>query len=294
MKISVFFLFLGLSLSVFSQSGKEIRLWESKAPGAKGTSPEDIPTLSVFEPDDKQKNGMSVVICPGGGYSHLAINHEGYDVAHWLNSLGITAFVLKYRHDSRERHYRYPVPFLDASRAMRLIRTRASEFGISPERIGIMGFSAGGHLASSVGTHADNGIAPQQATDSIDQTSNRPNFMILIYPVISFTTKYTHRGSRWHFLGVNINSKLAEDFSNEKQVTSLTPPTFLVHADNDHAVPVENSILFYSALKKAGVPAEMHIYAKGGHGFGMAPEDSVLGSWPQRLADWLKSAPSYK
>jgi len=223
-------------------------------------------------------------VCPGGGYAHLAVDHEGRQIADWLNAHGVAAFVLKYRLGPR---YHHPAQLQDAQRALRTVRSGAKDWGIAPGRIGIWGFSAGGHLASSAGTHFDNGDA--NAADPIDRVSSRPDFMILAYPVISFTTPYTHRGSLKNLLGESPDPKLAEYLSSETQVTSQTPPTFLFHTNADAGVPAENSVFVYLALRKAGVPAEMHIYEQGPHGAGLAQSDAVLRSWPDRLADWLKA-----
>jgi len=218
-----------------------------------------------------QPNGTAVLICPGGGYQNLAMDHEGKQVAEWFNALGVTAFVLKY-HLGPEFHH--PMMLDDARQAMRVIRGRATEFGVNPARVGVMGFSAGGHLASTLSTHFH---SPEE----------RPDFAILAYPVISLATKYAHVGSRTNLLGPQPDPRVVEDLSNERAVTMHTPPTFLFHTDDDAAVPVMNSILYYEALKAAGVPAEMHIYAHGRHGVGLAPNDPVLSTWPARLKDWL-------
>lgn len=256
-------------------------LWPSGAPGAVGDEDPDRPTLTLYRPE--KPVGTAVVVCPGGGYATLAMDHEGRQVAEWLNSLGITAFVLKYRHAPR---YRHPAPLQDAQRALRLVRSRAAEFGVAPDRIGIWGFSAGGHLASTAGTHFDAG--KPDASDPIERVSSRPDFLILAYPVVSFTTDYVHKGSRRNLLGDNPDPAAVENLSNEKQVTAQTPPAFLFHTTEDKGVPPENSILFYLALRKVGVPAELHIYERGRHGVGLAPNDPVLSSWPARLADWLR------
>jgi len=258
-----------------------IVLWPAGAPGALGREDADRPTLTVYRAE--KPVGTAVIVCPGGGYATLAMDHEGRQVAEWLNSLGITAFVLKYRHGPR---YRHPAPLEDAQRAVRLVRARAAEFRTAPDRIGIWGFSAGGHLASTAGTHFDAGNP--NATDPIERASSRPDFMILAYPVISFTADCVHKGSRRNLLGDNPDPALLENLSNEKQVTAQTPPTFLFHTTEDKGVPAENSILFYLALRKAGVPAELHVYERGRHGVGLAPNDPVLSSWPARLADWLR------
>lgn len=259
-------------------------LWPDGAPGAKGDSDDDKPTLTVFLPPADKANGAAVVVCPGGGYGHLAITYEGYDIGRWLNDHGVAAFVLKYRH--RGTGYGHPAPLDDAQRAIRTVRARAKEFRVDPGRIGILGFSAGGHLASSAGTHFDAGDA--DAKDPIDRASCRPDFMILCYPVISFTTPYAHAGSRKNLLGDAADPKLVEKFSNELQVTPETPPTFLWHTDADTGVPSENSVLFYLALRKAKVPAELHIYEKGRHGLGLAEKQPGAARWPASAIDWMR------
>ena len=257
-------------------------LWPDGAPGATGTQDEDKPSITPFVVPAVRAVGTAVVVCPGGGYQHLATDHEGDQVARWLNSLGVQAFVLKYRLGPK---YHHPIELGDAQRAIRTVRTKAEEYHIQPNRIGIMGFSAGGHLASSAGTHFDAGNPG--AADPIDRAGSRPDFLILGYPVISFTSN-VHRGSMRALLGDNPDPKLVELMSNELQVTAQTPPTFLFHTTADQTVPVENSVMFYMALRKAGVPAEMHIYEQGPHGVGLAPTDEALSSWPARLADWLR------
>jgi len=269
------------------QAQDSIYIWPHGAPGALGDQPGDKPCLFCYPAPAEKSSGTAVIICPGGAYVHLSMGYEGKDVAEWFNKLGVTAFVLRYRLNSPELdRYKYPAQLDDASRAIRLVRSKASYFGIDPYRIGIMGFSAGGHLASTAGTHFDGGN-PKSA-DPVERVSSRPDFMILAYPVISLTTEYTHRGSRNAVLGKNLDPDLAKYLSSELQVTSLTPPTFLFHTDGDDGVPSENSVLFYLALRKAHVPAEMHIYQKGHHGVGLAPNDPVLSSWPDRLRDWMK------
>jgi acetyl esterase/lipase len=257
-----------------------VPLWSNGAPGAVGTNPEDIPTLTLYFPKEKS-NGAAVIVCPGGGYSHLA-NHEGSPVAEWLNSLGITAFVLKYRLGPR---YHHPAPLQDAARAIRTVRSRASEWKLDPKRIGILGFSAGGHVASTAGTHFDSGN--MSATDPVDRLSSRPDLMILIYPVVTMGP-LTHGGSKRLLIGENAPAEMIKLLSNEEQVTKETPPVFLVHTANDSAVPVENSMNLAAALRRSGVPFEIHIYERGRHGFGLGANDPVLSTWPARCADWLK------
>jgi len=257
-------------------------LWPNGAPGALGSEESDRPSVTVYLPESNGANS-GVVVCPGGGYGMLALDHEGKQIAEWLNARGVAAFILRYRLGPR---YHHPIELGDAQRAIRLVRFHAGDYGVAADRIGIWGFSAGGHLASTAGTHFDKGNA--DAADAIDRVSSRPDFMILAYPVISLNTPYTHRGSLRNLLGDNPDPKLAASLSNETQVTAETPPTFLFHTSTDPVVPVENSVLFYLALRKAGVPAEMHIYERGQHGVGLAQSDPMLSTWPSRLADWMK------
>ncbi len=264
-------------------------LWPNGAPGALGDAATDKPSIAIYLAPQEKASGAAVVVCPGGGYGTLALDHEGKQIAEWLNARGIAAFVLRYRLGPR---YHHPVELGDAQRAIRTVRALTAEFRIAPDRIGIWGFSAGGHLASTAGTHFDNGNA--NAPDPVDRVSCRPDFMILCYPVVSFANDYVHKGSRTNLLGADPDPKLMEYLSNEKQVTARTPPTFLFHTDADRGVPSENSVLFYLALRKAGVPAELHIYEKGNHGVGLAQKDPVLATWPDRLADWLKARGAIK
>jgi acetyl esterase/lipase len=276
--------FLIISAIAQTRTPEAIPLWPGGAPGAQGTEDVDKPTLTIFPAPAATAVPTGVVICPGGGYAHLAITYEGYDVALWLNHLGISAYVLKYRLGPK---YHHPVELSDAQRAIRFVRAHADEYKIRPDRIGIWGFSAGGHLAATTGTHFDSG--DPQAADPIDRQGSRPDFLILAYPVITLQAPFAHVGSRNNLLGNPADSALVSLLSNELQVTEKTPPTFLFHTTEDATVPVENSIMFYSALRKAHVPAEMHIYLKGRHGVGLAPYDPVLRTWPERLADWMKS-----
>jgi acetyl esterase/lipase len=258
-------------------------LWPAGAPGALGDADLDKPALWVFLPAADKANGTAVVVCPGGGYGGLAIGHEGKDVADWLNSQGIAAFVLRYRLGPR---YHHPTQLTDVQRALRTVRSEAAHWKVDPARIGVMGFSAGGHLASTLATHFD--ASKTDATDPIDQASCRPDFVILCYPVVALSTEYAHQGSKRNLLGENPDSALVDSLSNEKQVTSDTPPTFMFHTNADTGVPPENSVLFYMALRKAKVPAELHIYEPGRHGVGLALQDPILSNWPARLADWLR------
>lgn len=280
-------LLLALCLLASAQNSliehKEIPLWPDGAPNAEGNAPEDIPTLTLYPVSGENAAPTAVIICPGGGYGHLSMSHEGYEVAEWLNKHGISAFVLKYRLGPK---YRYPNELLDAQRAIRWVRANAAKYEYKEDQIGIWGFSAGGHLASTAGTHFDSGM--ENPKDDIDKQSCRPNFMILAYPVITMKTQTTHQRSMHNLLGDNPDPKLVTLLSNELQVTSKTPPAFLFHTTEDPVVPVENSISFYLAMRKAGVPAEMHIYLKGHHGVGLATDDPVLHTWTDRLYDWLK------
>jgi acetyl esterase/lipase len=261
-------------------------LWPDGAPGAKGERDGDKPSLTIYLPSAENAASTAVVICPGGGYGHLAMDHEGHQIARWLNSLGVAGFILQYRHRNSGAGYGHPAPLQDAQRAMRMVRSRCEEWNIDPNRIGIMGFSAGGHLASSAGTHFQNNY--YEPSNTIDKGSCRPDFMILIYPVITLVDQYTHRGSRENLLGDSPDAELMKNLSNETQVMSKTPPTFLVHANDDKGVPPENSIFFYLALRKANVPVEMHIYERGGHGFGPGLKGSVVSSWMVRCAEWMQ------
>jgi acetyl esterase/lipase len=258
-------------------------LWPEGAPGALGSADIDRPTITPYLVPAGRGTGTAVVICPGGGYVNLSMDLEGSQIARWLNSIGVTAFVLKYRLGPR---YHHPIELGDAQRAIRTVRAKAAQYRVLPNRVGIMGFSAGGHLASTAATHFDAGNPG--AADPIDRLGSRPDFAVLCYPVISFTTPYVHRGSMRALLGESPDPKLVENLSNELQVTAQTPPTFLFHTNTDTVVPAENSILFYMALRKAGVPAEIHVYENGPHGVGLAQTDEALSSWPARLADWLR------
>jgi acetyl esterase/lipase len=255
-------------------------LWPNGAPGALGTEDVDKPSITAYLA--KSPSGTAVVVCPGGGYQNLAMDHEGVQIAKWLNSLGISAFVLKYRLGPK---YHHPAMIDDAQRAIRTVRTRAAALQIQPDRIGIWGFSAGGHLASTAATHFDSG--DPNAADPIDRSGSRPDFAILSYPVISLG-EFAHVGSRNNLLGKNPDPKLVEDLSNDLRVTAQTPPTFLFHTTADATVPVENSVRFYMALRKAGVPAELHIFQNGPHGVGLAPTDATLSAWGGLLANWLR------
>lgn len=259
----------------------EIPLWPDGAPKAVGNESSDQPGIRIHRP--KKPNGCGVVVCPGGGYGVLAYDHEGHQVGKWFAKFGVTAAVLKYRHAPK---YRHPIPLGDVQRAIRHMRANAKPLGLDPDRIGVMGFSAGGHLASTAATHFDEG--DPKAEDEVDRVSSRPDFAILAYPVITMAENFTHRGSVRNLLGEKPSAELLENLSNEKQVTKETPPTFLFHTADDPAVPVKNAIEFFAACQKHGVPSELHIYQHGPHGVGLAPGDPVLRSWPERLKDWLR------
>jgi acetyl esterase/lipase len=240
------------------------------------------PALQVFRPAKDKANGTAVIICPGGGYVRLSMDHEGTDVAKRLNEMGITAFVLKYRLPNDQTQVdKTTAPLQDAQQALRLVRQRAAEYGLNPTRVGIMGFSAGGHLAAAAGTHG-----PKDQEGMASATPSNPNFLVLIYPVISFTEGLAHPGSRQALLGDAPTAEQLALYSNEQQVKAQTPPTFLVHAQDDKTVPVLNSVRFYEACVRQGVPAEMHLYPRGGHGFGLN-NATTKDQWMDRLQNWL-------
>ncbi|RKD88325.1 alpha/beta hydrolase [Mangrovibacterium diazotrophicum] len=239
--------------------------------------------LFVYLPEEQKNTGAAVVICPGGGYWVEAIDHEGFQIAEYLKGKGVAAIVLKYRLPYGNSE----VPLSDALQAIRYVRSKADEWHLDPSKVGIAGASAGGHLASTAGTHFTLGDA--NATDPLQKLSSRPDFMLLLYPVISFDEKITHVGSRTNLIGKTNDWKIASEFSNELQVTEDTPPTFLVLADDDHGVVPENSIRFYMALKKYDIPAEMHIFAKGGHGFGMKKLNLPTEKWPDLFYEWMQT-----
>jgi acetyl esterase/lipase len=250
--------------------------------GRGGVSNVIRPTLQVFIPQNRNSTGASVIICPGGGYARLAIEHEGFEVAQALNDMGITAFVLKNRLPSSACMEQKEIgPLMDVQQAVKLVRENASTYKIDTGKIGVMGFSAGGHLASSAGTHFNDAVIPNPK-----KTSLRPDFLVLLYPVISMRDSLTHKGSKDNLIGPNPTEALVKKFSNEEQVTPQTPPTFLVHAADDRTVPVNNSILFFQALLKNKVPAEMHIYQNGGHGFGLH-NATTKDEWIERLKNWF-------
>lgn len=248
----------------------------------RGLSKVSLPTLTPFIVETPEANGTAVIICPGGGYTHLAIKKESYKVAKWLNTYGISAFVLKYRMPSDETMEDKTIgPLQDAQESVRIVRRNTDKWKLNPDKIGVLGFSAGGHLASTLSTHYNNKVyAPT------DETSARPDFSILVYPVVSMEDSTTHQASKSSLLGEKPSRQMIHEYSNAKQVTAETPPTFLVHATDDTAVPVENSIEYYMALKKNDVPAEMHLYENGGHGFGLGVSGTNA-NWPQDLKEWF-------
>jgi acetyl esterase/lipase len=291
---------VGMNLNILAQN-KPIALWEEKIPGEilsvsyeekeiyyenelQSTSNVKIPTLTLYTPNEISANGTSVLLFPGGGYSHLSMNKEGKKIAKWLNSLGITAFVLKYRMPSDEIMKDKSIgPLQDAQEAVRMVRRNAKKWNLDSNKIGVIGFSAGGHLAATLSTRYE-----EKTYESTDNTSSKPNFAILIYPVISMNSAITHKGSKEKLLGLNPSQELTDKFSSELHVNSTTPPTFIVHASDDKSVPVENSINYYLALKNKKVQTEMHIYEKGGHGFGLGIIDTSK-NWTNDCVNWLKS-----
>ncbi len=262
---------------------KTIRLWEGDAPNALGTEEKDMPTVIVYLPQDAKQPTPVLMICPGGGYGGLAMDHEGHQFAKWANDMGMAGVIVSYRH--RGRGYGHPNPLLDAQRAIRLTRSHADDWKIDPKRLGMIGFSAGGHLTSTVLTHFDSGKA--DATDAVERQSSRPDFGILSYAVIALGESYTHGGSQKNLLGADASPELIKSLSNEKQVTSQMPPTFLWHTAEDRAVPAENSLRFYSAMVTAGVPGELHVFPKGRHGLGLAAGSGAAEQWPGLCKNWL-------
>lgn len=285
MRLFYLFFLLLLTQQANTQSVDTLLLYPNGAPDALGKEAKDIPTLMTYFAPKEKATGAAVMICPGGGYANLAMDHEGVQIAEWYNSLGIHAFILKYRLGKWDGSgYQHPTMLNDAKRGFRMIRANAEKWGIDPHRIGIMGFSAGGHLASTLATHFDNGNP--ESDDLFEQVSCLPNFLVLGYPVISFQ-EYAHNGSRRFLLGPTPTMEQVENLSNHKQVSVLTPPTFLFHTNEDRGVPPENSVLFYLALREKNIPAELHIYEKGRHGVGFADDDPILSTWKDRLKDWL-------
>jgi acetyl esterase/lipase len=275
---SMLLLVLGLTMTIRAETLPSLPLWSGGAPGALGTADKDTPTMTPYLPDAQKATGAAIVIYPGGGYGGLA-DHEGKGYAVWLNEHGIAGLVVKYRLGSAG--YRHPVMLQDAARAVRLARAKAPEWKLDPKRIGVMGSSAGGHLASTLLTHFDDGN--KDAADPVDRQSSRPDLGILCYPVISMGDN-THQGSRANLLGKEPSPELIELLSNEKQVTAQTPPCFVWHTWEDSAVKIENSLDFAQALQKAHVPFDLHVYQKGGHGMGLGNGHP----WAADCLFWLK------
>lgn len=282
-----------LSAAAIPADGTVIPLWPEGVPGAKpGVGPEKNeggslsavtePTLTVFAPAVDKPNGTAVIICPGGGYRFLSNEREGVQYARWLGMLGVTSFVLKYRLND----FGHPAPLQDVLRAVRLVRSRAAEFGVNPARIGVMGSSAGGHLAASAGTLFAHPAGRTGA--ALDAVAARPDFLILMYPVITMDDPHAHAGSRTALLGSDPTPELAALMSLEKQVTASTPPTLLIHTQADQSVPIENSVRFFQALTRARVPAEFYAFEKGEHGMGMRAGLGTASDWPRRAEEWLR------
>ena len=299
MKKTLFFAFAFIiSQSLFAQ--KTMKLWTGEIPYSTGIiGKEEItdeghirnvqdPTITVYLPEKEKATGAAVVICPGGGYWILAIKHEGHDIAKWFNEFGVAGIVVKNRLPTSDNITdKSEVAMTDAQRAIRMVRHNAKEWGIQSDKIGIMGFSAGGHLASTVGTHFDLGIP--DSVDPIAQVSCKPDFMILMYPVISMSEDFMHAGSMKNLLGENPSEEQMLRFSNDKQVTNETPPAILIHSTDDKAVPVANSLAFYEALRDHGVSAELHVFNSGGHGFGLGRNDGTSHNlWPENVKAWMK------
>jgi len=272
------------------KAGKEMLLWpdgpggKNGAPGAVGDTAADRPTLRVYLPTVPNPTRTAVVVAPGGGYTHLSMNKEGEDIALWLNEHGVAAFVLRYRLGPV---YHHPVEIEDAHRAIRTVRARAAEYGIAADHVGMWGFSAGGHLTATAGTRYDQGNAG--SADPIERMESRPDFLVLSYPVVTLEAPLAHAGSRKFLLGDTPDPALVTELSAQNKVTAETPPTFLFSTTDDGTVPVLNSLMFYEALVKAKVPAELHIYQHGPHGVGLAPGFPDLKGWPDLLATWMRA-----
>jgi len=291
MKTKSFFLSI-LILSILSLQSEAqtltLKLWESNIPGAiKSADYKDktIPEIYVYLPKSEKANGTAVLICPGGGYGGIAIDHEGKAIALWLNEQGIAGIVLEYRLPSDKIMKDKKVgPLQDVQEGMRVIRRNAKKWNINPNKVGVIGFSAGGHLASTLSTHYNEKV--YQVADTV---SARPTFSILIYPVISFESNLTHMGSRENLIGQNQNQELIKHFSNDQQITADTPPAFLINSVDDTAVPFMNSVNYFMGLQKFNIPAELHLYQKGGHGYGMGQNLETASTWPGTCLLWLKA-----
>ncbi|MCK5942486.1 MAG: alpha/beta hydrolase [Planctomycetes bacterium] len=268
--------------SARAQEPDTVLLWPDGAPGALGDEPKDQPKLLVWHAGKTDAARPAIVVCPGGGYGHLAMGHEGREIAAWLTSIGVTALVLDYRH--RGKGYGHPAPLQDAQRALRTARARAAAWRIDPERIGVLGFSAGGHLAASACVHHDAG--DREAADAIDRQSCRPDFAVLCYPVIAFGQPFAHRGSQRNLLGEHAPEELVARMSCERQVDASTPPTFLWHTTEDRGVSLQNSLSYYAALHRAGVPCELHCFEQGRHGIGLG-KGLPAATWPDLCRRWL-------
>jgi len=289
----VLVLLMSMSAAAFAQTPSVLPLWPEGVPGARAIGPEkndathtanvSEPTLTVVRPAVDRPNGTAVIVAPGGGYVRLSSEREGTQYATWLSTLGVTTFVLKYR----MQEFGHPAPLQDVLRAVRLVRSRAAQFNIDPDRIGVMGSSAGGHLAASAGTLFDHPAG--RTGNALDAVSARPDFLMLMYPVIAMDGPAVHAGSRKALLGADPSPELVRLMSLERQVTDKTPPTLLIHTQADQAVPVENSILFYQALTRARVPAEMYLFEQGEHGMGMRDGLANASNWPRRAEEWLRS-----
>lgn len=295
MKTFVLSAVLTLSFFIVKSQDFSLKVWPAGAPDHNGMDePEELfegvrvrkvseAEMYVYLPEKEQNTGAAVVICPGGGYWIEAMDHEGYAMAEWLRDRGVAGIVLKYRLP----YGHHEIPSGDARQAMRIVRHKAKEWGIDPEKIGIAGSSAGGHLAATAGTRFDNGNSVGGSVYA--NISSRPDFMLLLYPVISFREEMGHVGSRKNLIGEEYDWELVKHYSNELHVSSDTPPTFLVLADDDKTVVPRNSVEFYLSLKEKGVPAEMHIFARGGHGFGMNKKNLPVDQWPHLFYNWLKA-----
>lgn len=297
----ILFMFLAMMALPGIAQNRVLPLWENDPPNYQEAGEVTIwdtsdivrvrlvqqPDIAIFLPSKKNATGEAVVICPGGGYGILAYDWEGSDIARWFSSQGIAAFVLKYRlPGSKSNITPYKSPLLDAQRALRLVRFHSAKWNIDPAKIGIMGFSAGGHLASTLSTHYDGGDST--STDLVDQVSCRPDFSVLVYPVISFNDEITHAGSKANLLGENPDPELVTLFSNELQVTPDTPPAILIHSEDDQAVPVENSLAYFRALRANEITSELHVYPYGGHGYSLAIGNGHLSTWPDRVIEWIR------
>jgi acetyl esterase/lipase len=289
-----------MNTSIMLGQSKVIDIWQGKIPGSL-SNPNIVqtidsgdhwvkmkgvtnPVMDMYPAPSGKTNGTAVIICPGGGYGALAVSHEGSQVAEWLNGLGVTAFVLKYRLPDPSIMVNTSVgPLQDAQEAIRIVRRHAKEWNINPNKIGVLGFSAGGHLAATLSTHFN-----EKVYETVDETSARPDFSILIYPVVSMDASITHMGSRENLLGKNPSDDLVRHFSNELQVNKETPPAFIVHSLDDPAVPVVNSVNYAFACKKFGVPCELHIFESGGHGYGMRKTNGTESTWPEVCTRWLQ------